>query len=213
MAYTSYEILPARTIKNRIIPRLWKLIRDDGTFDLFCLSSLQHNCIRYLASINQAGAFAGRYDSDNVRNLGEYSVSADNSNFTDFSIYMYDGTRYGSVPNCSLRLVLDNKANIYPYSISGHNQSDHNAGTRILRLYDGNTWSTKIQGSNNWGASELWKFDLANLTSVYDWKDYKELDVMFRARDTSKFTGANASLTVKFVHRYSDGHPLHRYYR
>ena len=224
MAYTSYELLPARTINNRIIPRLWKLIRSDGTFDLYSLASYQHNCVQYLASVNQAGVFCGRFDYDNIRNFGEYVINTNNSNFTRFSISMYDGTKYGSVPHCCFRMKLNNNANLYPYTISGYNYSDKNAGARILQVYNGSSWVVKTGGGynqGNWGGGSnsdrkeatLWSMNLSNLSSVFDWKDYSELHVMFRAVDKSKFTGAGTSLSIGFIHRFTDGHPLHRYYR
>ena len=213
MAYTSYEILPARTINNRIVPRLWKLIRNDGTFDLYCLSSLQHNCIQYLTTRNEAGVCSCRWNSSDKLSLGEWNVESNDNSFIKLGLYRNDSTRYGAIPHTAFRLKLNNKANLYPYKIEGYCYSDHNGGDRQLQVYNGSSWITKVSGSGNYAQNTLWQMNLSDLSSVFDWKDYSQLWVMCRAWDTSKFTNAQSRVNVTFVHRYTDGHPLHRYYR
>ena len=223
MAYTKCETINPRHIGNRIIPAMYKLSRADGSFDLFIKNSHQANCIQYLCNKQQAGVFAGRYNSDDIRGLGEFSINTDSSNFTKLSMQVYDGTLYNSIPYCSFRLKLNNNANIYPYQISGYNYSDKNAGARILQVYKGSSWITKAGGGysqGNWGGGSnsdrkeatLWSFNPNNLSTIFDWKDYSEIRVMFRAVDGSKFTGSGTSLTVNFIHRLTNDHELYRYY-
>ena len=212
MAYTKCETINPRHIGNRIIPAMYKLSRADGSFDLFIKNSLQANCIQYLCNKQQAGVFAGRENSDAIRDYGEFSISTNNSDFSKLSTYCYDGTLYYSVPKCSFRLKLNNSANLYPYKISGRCYSDHGGGQRSLRVYDGKSWISKSYGEGNWGLGDLWTFNLSDLSTVFDYKDYPEMNVHFRAWDGSKYTGANCTLEVSFIHRLTDGHELYRYY-
>lgn len=231
MTYTSCVQLPARQINNRIIPRLWKLSRADGSFDLFSLSCHQHNCTQMLAGLgsNYASFWVGRDNSDSIRDWNLFSISGNGGSvtnrttFTTLSAYISDGTRYGSVPKCAFRLNLRNPSGLFPYSIGGHSYSDHNGGRCWLRAYNVNTsaWDTKYGGAynrGNWNGGSaradktIWTFDTSSPSSIFDWKDYNQISFITGAVDGSKYTGASCSLFVTFVHRFNQGNELYRYY-
>ena len=230
MTYTKCTILPARQINNRIIPRLWKLERADGSFDLFSLSCLQHNCIQMLANQNSnyASFWVGRDNSDNIIGWNTYSISGNGGSvtnritFTNLSMYISDGTRYGSVPKCNFRLNLKNPSGLFPYSISCHSWSDHNGGRRWFRGYNGSSWITLGGGAYNQGnfygsgggrtENLFWSVDTNTPSSFLDWKDYGQISFLVGAVDGSKYTGASCSMTVRFIHRFNQGNELYRYY-
>ena len=140
MAYVGFEDLPARVINNRIVPRLRKYYRDDGSFDLFDVWNLQANCLHFLATRGEAGAYTGRPGGgwgDWVWcSYGQYSL--DNSGvsveptFHYFDIGKADPTLYGGKSETTVLLNLTNSAGLYPYFVYVRNYSEHNSGSGYI---------------------------------------------------------------------------------
>jgi hypothetical protein len=163
--------------------------------------------------LNEAGAVSTRWNSSNQISLGEWNIDDNQSNFIDLNLYRHDNARYNAIPHTAFKIKFDNSAMLYPYKIEGYCYSDHNGGDRQLQVYNGTNWITKVSGGGNFSLGTLWQLNLEDLSTIFDWKDYEQLWVMCRAWDGSKFTNAQSRVKVSFVHRYTDGHPLHRYYR
>lgn len=215
MTYTSYELISAKVINYRIIPKLYKLKRNDGTYDLFMPNSYQAPPLSQLVWGNEVGInCANGPASDDPIALGTYNIEGTHeATFNSYEMSMDNSKHYGSNANCSFTLKLDNSFGLYPYKIYGYNFSNANAGAHMLQVYNGSTWTPLISApynSKNWGNGTLadpqltllWDTQFTNPRNVIDWKSYTQLNVMFRGRDTTKFTRTRAAILIYFIHRF-----------
>lgn len=221
MAYTRFEDIPARVIQNRIVPRLRKYYRADGSFDLFDVWNLQANCLHFLATQNEAGAYTGRpgggWGDWVTCSYGQYSL--DNSGVSTSPSYNYfdigkaDHTLYGAKSETTVILKLNNKAGLYPYYVYLRNYSEHNSGNSYIWVYRKSTSSDVVVAGGENNRDFSWTLPISSASSIYDWKDYEYIRVRSLSTDGSKYTGNWSRVRMGFIHRYPIDHPLYRYYR
>lgn len=234
MAYTEYEDVTPKQVNYRIIPRIRKYYRSDGTFDLFDISRNQVNCVKFLAGMSEAGFFIGRgrwQDQGGNATFGTYSIdknyqgetdvgvfTTDNrSTLTQLNVYRSDGRHYAGVAGCQFLIKLNNSAGLYPYYISCTGAADHNGGEGCIRLYTTSGsfyYYAGTEGLRNKVQGDMSKFMSFNSpSSFWDYKDYNYVEVINFAVDTSKFTSTRVSLIVQFIHKFDVSHPFYRYFR
>lgn len=214
MAYIGYEDIPARVINNRIVPRLRKYYRADGTFDLFDIYNKQQNCLHFLADRGEASLYAADRYGD--YSLGVYNTTitwgSDSSTFNDISVYRRSAYSYNAYCRCAFRLKLNNCAGLYPYVIYLQSSSDHGAGGSYVRLRNKNGGESVISGGGG-NRSLTWSPEFGNAANMLDWKDYDSISGEASSADTSKFVRAETWMNVSFIHKFTNDDVLYRYYR
>ena len=217
MAYVRYEDVPARVFNNRVVPALRKFYRADGTFDLFGLNNLQANCMHYLAEKNEAALYCSRPPAglSTQYPLGTYTVTptSNNSTFVTINLTHYDGTLYAGWSQNSFKLKLDNSVGLFLYKVYMQSYSDHNGGERTLKLYNSSGAVLKTLINQSYNGEVTWTAPVGDASQMPDWKDYSYIDGCVRSWDGSKYTGNSTHIQLYFIHRYTDAHPLHRFYR
>lgn len=140
-------------------------------------------------------------------NYGSYSMSYLSSNASSpFRIYLasHSSNRYNAHIRAGLKLSLTNRAGLYPYYLYCNGWGDKGGWWGIQ--YYSRTSSSWVNCSTS---SNIWQ--LGNGV-IFDWLDMESVQIYSGADDTSKYTNANADIDAYFIHRYSQGHPLYRYY-
>ena len=221
MAYIGYEDIPARTINYRIVPALRKYYRADGTFDLFDLKKYQANCIHYLANLGEAGI---NVDNSESISMGDYNLNDSETNpsfrssFTMLNLYK---TGNISTPNygwsISFILDLNNSAGLYPYYLIYENKvpggnNNYSYGSISLRIRDTEEDEVLVQKRGYNLGSISWSLDYGKPSKVMDYKDYEYIRSSWQ---NGSATGAAFDINFRayFIHRFSEEHPLYRYYR
>lgn len=217
MAYVEYEDLVPAKVNYRIIPKLRKYYRADGTFDLFDISKQQICCFEFLKNKGDFGLAMGY--GEQLSSFGTvFTNYGPRDRLDNYSTLMYmdffsiSRQSYGARIGQDLRLKLNNKAGYYPYYVFTYNYGDHNEGNG--GIYLGNSSSGEVPilgGSGNRTLYYVMNFDVPS--TLLDYKDYEYVRLHGYAYDTSKFVRADVRLQVYGIHKFSDDHPLHRYYR
>lgn len=222
MAYIYYEDVKPALIHRRIVPRLRKYYRGDGTFDLFDVNNLQMNCLYSLAQQGYAGLECYRktnknhvaYGSYILNNVvsAQYILNTSSSDFNTVGLYFKNTVRYGAYSFSGFILNLNNPVGLYPHSITLTSTCDHPGGDlrEIIAIGDNQTktisYTTGSNGSSTWNSLE------GSIENMLDPTDYTDFYATCYADDGSKFTSAQTWLTAKFIHKFGNGHSLHRYY-
>lgn len=216
MAYVAYEDIIPKKVNYRIVPRLRKYYRADGTFDLYDITRRQVSCFRYLASKGEAGFFIGRSGG---AGWGTYYIDLSNvwssnwSSLTSLYVSREDHTGYNAVCTHDLLLRIDNSAGLYPYYVYTRNYSDHNAGSGYIFLYN-NASQSQVVYAGGGGNQALSKSSTWNSPStLLDPRDYAYVRLYGNSADGSKYTTALSTVQIYFIHRYNTESLLYRYYR
>jgi len=212
MAYVAYEDIIPKKINYRIVPRLRKYYRADGTFDLYDITRRQVSCFRYLVNKGEAGFFIGRSGG---ASWGTYSLSLSYnwSSLTSLYVSREDHTGHNAVCTHDLLLRIDNSAGLYPYYVYTKNWAEHNAGEGYIYLYN-NASQSQVVYAGGGGNRELSKGSTWNSPStLLDPRDYAYVRLYGTSADGTKHTTASSVIQIYFIHRYNTESPLYRYYR
>ena len=212
MSYIGFENIPARTINRRIVAPLRKYYRADGSFDLFDINNPQMCCMKYLADRNEAGVLLGRTEGISLGTWSfNYNWGANESTFNTLGIYRADNYAYNSHSTSAILLKTDNSVGLYPYIIYLRNYSEHNSGWAYIRGIKNDGSEVTFTGGG--GNQEItWSPTLNNAATMMDWKDYDRFYAQCYSSDGSKYTGNWTRLRATFIHRFTEDHPLYRYY-
>ena len=217
MAYVAYEDLTPARVNYRVVPKLRKYYRADGTFDLFDINKRQMCCFRFLASKNEFGLTLGRgnYNTSfgTISTSSAYASFSNKCTLTTMNFTLQSILSYGAIAGHDLKLKLNNSAGYYPYYVATKNASDHNVGNGYIYLYNNSTGTETViaGGSGNRTLSHNTTFNTPS--TLWDYKDYNYVRLHGYAVDTSKFIYALVSFQVYGIHKFNDEHPLYRYYR
>ena len=219
MAYIGFEDIPAKTIGKRIVPALRKYYRADGTYDLFDLYNYQQNCMHYLSTVNEAGLICTWDYTNTIAELGTYNIDpvystfTNTSTFNQLSISHSNGVHYAGRSKTAFTLKFDNRAGLYPYIINCKNASGHGGGGSYVYLKKKGESEEQLVVGGKGNREITWSPEFGIPSQMYDWKDYDYIASLSLALDGTKFTYAYTHLKLSFVHRFTDDHPLYRYYR
>ena len=212
MAYVAYEDITPKKVNYRIVPKLRKYYRADGTFDLYDITKRQMSCFRYLVSRGEAGFFIGRSGG---AGWGTYSLdlSWNSSALTYLYVSREDHTRYNAVCTHDLLFKMDNSAGLYPFYVYTRNFADHSIGSGYIFLYSNASHSQFVYagGGGNQTLSKAANWN--SPSTLWDPRDYYYVRLYGNAVDGTKYTTASSTIQIQFVHRFSVESPTYRYYR
>lgn len=217
MTYVAYEDLTPARVNYRIIPKLRKYYRADGTFDLFDINRRQMGCFRFLASKREFGFVMSR--SNPIASFGTISIPgswgwysvANYSSLTILDFYEEDRTPYGAISGYDLVLKINNSTGYVPVFVSAYNYGDHGS-SGYIDLYYTSGGSTRLRSVAN-GSTQSYSTTFSSPSTLWDYKDYSSIRLHGYAVDGSKYTATAMRARVYGIHKFNDEHPLYRYYR
>lgn len=219
MAYVAYEDLTPARVNYRVVPKLRKYYRADGTFDLFDINKRQMCCFRFLASKNEFGFNVGR--SDFTASFGRIGTNpgiggalGNKCTLTGMNFIVQSAVSKGAAAGHDLLLKINNSAGYYPYYVVSGAQAGHYYGSTFIKLYDSSGSEKKVVKSSPYANTSLsYSMTFNTPSTLWDYKDYNYVRLYGYAADGTKFVVAYTNLQVYGIHKFNDNHPLYRYYR
>lgn len=217
MSYVAYEDLVSARVNYRIIPRLRKYYRADGTFDLFDINLRQMSCFRFLASKSEFGFIMGRsnptasFGTISIEGSGGFQILRNFSTLTMLDFYTENRTPYGASSGYDLILKIGNSTGYVPVFVSAYNFGGKGS-SGYINIYDNSGGSTRLRDVKN-DSAQSYSTSFNSPSTLWDYKDYSHVRLHGYAEDRSKYTATSAHVKVYGIHKFNDEHPLHRYYR